>query len=107
VGSFYLIALVLKQNSFAAATIKVEADQTLVTTGVYAVVRHPMYAAALPLFFSIPLALGSYWALPVAAAMVPALMWRLLDEERYLARNLPGYDTYRQKTPYRLIPLVW
>jgi protein-S-isoprenylcysteine O-methyltransferase Ste14 len=106
-ASFYLIGLVLRQNSFAAATIRVEAGQTLVTTGAYAIVRHPMYAAALPLFFFTPLALGSYWGLLIAVAMVPALMWRLLDEEKYLVRNLPGYEAYREKTPYRLIPLIW
>jgi protein-S-isoprenylcysteine O-methyltransferase Ste14 len=106
-ASFYLIALVLRQNSFAAATIRVEADQKLVTTGAYAIVRHPMYAAALPLFIFTPLALGSYWGLLVSVAMAPALMWRLLDEENYLVRHLPGYDAYRQKTPYRLIPRVW
>lgn len=106
-ASFYLIVLVLRQNSFAAATIRVEAEQKLMTTGAYAMVRHPMYAAALPLFFCIPLALGSYWGLLVAVAMVPALMWRLVDEESYLVRNLPGYAAYRQKTRYRLIPWVW
>jgi protein-S-isoprenylcysteine O-methyltransferase Ste14 len=106
-ASFYLIVLVLRQNSFAAATIRVEAEQKLMTTGTYAMVRHPMYAAALPLFFCIPIALGSYWGLLVAVAMIPALMWRLLDEERYLVRNLPGYDAYRQKTRYRLIPRIW
>ena len=106
-ASFYLIALVLRQNSFAAATIRVEANQKVVTTGAYAIVRHPMYAAALPLFFFTPLALGSYWGLLIAVAMVPALMWRLLDEEKYLVRNLPGYDDYRRTTPYRLIPLIW
>lgn len=105
--SFYLIAAVLRQNTFAAATIQVEKDQKLVTTGAYAIVRHPMYAAALPMFIFTPLALGSYWGLLVAAAMLPALMWRLLDEEKYLVRNLPGYDNYRRSTPYRLIPLVW
>jgi protein-S-isoprenylcysteine O-methyltransferase Ste14 len=66
-----------------------------------------MYAAALPLFFFTPLALGSYWGLLIALAMVPALMWRLLDEEKYLVRNLPGYEAYREKTPCRLIPLIW
>jgi protein-S-isoprenylcysteine O-methyltransferase Ste14 len=77
------------------------------TTGAYAMVRHPMYAAALPLFFCIPLALGSCWGLLVAAAMIPALMWRLLDEENYLVRHLSGYAAYRQQTRYRLIPWVW
>jgi protein-S-isoprenylcysteine O-methyltransferase Ste14 len=106
-ASFYLIARVLAQNSFAAATIQVEAGQTLVSTGAYAVVRHPMYAAALPMFICTPLALGSYWGLLIALAIIPALAWRLLDEERYLVRHLPGYEAYRTATPYRLIPFVW
>ena len=105
--SFFLIALVLRQNSYAASTIQVEAQQPVVSTGAYALVRHPMYAAALPMFVATPLALGSYWGLLVIIAMMPALIWRLLDEERYLARNLPGYAEYCARTRYRLIPLVW
>lgn len=105
--SFFLIALVLKQNSYAASTIRVEAHQPVVSTGAYALVRHPMYAAALPMFIFTPLALGSYWGLLVIIAMMPALIWRLLDEERFLARNLPGYTDYCARTRYRLIPFVW
>jgi protein-S-isoprenylcysteine O-methyltransferase Ste14 len=105
--SFVLIALVLQQNSFAAATVRVETGQTVVSTGAYGIVRHPMYAAALPMFVFTPLALGSYWGLLVAAVMLPGLMWRLLDEERVLKRDLPGYADYCAKTRYRLLPGVW
>jgi protein-S-isoprenylcysteine O-methyltransferase Ste14 len=106
-ASFFLIVVVLRQNSFAAATIRVEREQKLVTTGAYGLVRHPMYAAAVPLFLFTPLALGSYWGLLVALAMLPALMWRLIDEERVLRRELPGYADYCAHTPYRLLPGVW
>jgi protein-S-isoprenylcysteine O-methyltransferase Ste14 len=105
--SFFLIALVLRQNSYAASTIQVETQQPVISTGAYALVRHPMYAAALPMFIFTPLALGSYWGLLVVVVMTPALIWRLLDEEHYLARNLPGYTAYCARTRTRLIPFVW
>src|ERR1051325_5080825 len=84
IASFFTIALVLRQNSYAASTIQVEARQPVVSTGAYAHMRHPMYAAALPMFIATPLALGSYWGLLVIIAMLPALAWRLLYEERFL-----------------------
>ena len=105
--SFFLVTLVLRQNSFAAATIRVEAGQPVISTGAYALVRHPMYAAALPMFVCMPLALGSYWGLLVVLAILPALIWRLLDEERYLKINLPGYAGYCRRVRYRLIPSLW
>jgi protein-S-isoprenylcysteine O-methyltransferase Ste14 len=107
VVSFFLIALVLRQNSYAASTIRVEPHQPVISTGVYAHVRHPMYAVALPMFIATPLALGSYWGLLVIVAMLPALTWRLLDEERFLTRNLPGYAVYCRKVRYRLVPFIW
>jgi protein-S-isoprenylcysteine O-methyltransferase Ste14 len=100
-------ALVLKQNSYAAATIRVEAEQPVVSTGLYAIVRHPMYSAALLIVVFTPLALGSYWTLLLVIPLIGALAWRLLDEERFLVRNLPGYARYRQRTRYRLVPGVW
>lgn len=105
--SFFLVTLVLRQNSFAAATIRVEANQPVISTGAYAVVRHPMYAAALPMFVFIPLALDSYWGLLIVVAILPALIWRLLDEERFLKINLPGYADYCRHVRFRLIPLLW
>jgi protein-S-isoprenylcysteine O-methyltransferase Ste14 len=106
-ASFWLVTLVLRLNSYAAATIRTEAGQPVISTGAYAWVRHPMYAAALPMFGFMPLALGSYWGLLVAVATLPALIWRLLDEERYLKIHLPGYADYCRKVRYRLIPYLW
>jgi protein-S-isoprenylcysteine O-methyltransferase Ste14 len=106
-ASFLAIFRVLRQNSYAAATIQVEANQPVVSTGAYAIVRHPMYAGALPMFVFTPLALGSYWALPVLVPMISALVWRLLDEERYLKEHLPGYSEYCRQVRRRLIPGLW
>jgi len=105
--SFAIFFIVLKQNSYAASTIRVEADQPVVSTGLYAIVRHPLYSGALLLLLVTPLALGSYWILLVAFGLIPVLLWRLLDEERFLKQNLPGYADYCRVTPYRLIPLIW
>lgn len=107
VVSFIGFWIVMKQNSYAASTITVEANQPVISTGLYGVVRHPMYAVALLLMFSIPLALGSYWSLLVFALILPALIWRLLDEERFLNANLLGYADYCRRVRYRLIPGVW
>jgi protein-S-isoprenylcysteine O-methyltransferase Ste14 len=104
---FYLIARVYRENSFTAATIEVMQDQTVISTGPYAVVRHPMYASSLLYLLGTPLALGSYWGFVPAAAMIPLLVCRLLDEERLLARNLPGYTDYQQRVRRRLLPFVW
>ena len=99
--------LVLRENSFAAGTIKVEAQQRVISSGPYRFVRHPMYAGATLLFIATALALGSLWALPVAGAVCATMIARLLDEERFLSANLPGYDDYCRNVRYRLIPLVW
>jgi protein-S-isoprenylcysteine O-methyltransferase Ste14 len=101
------IFLVFRENSFASATIEAAADHRVISTGPYAWVRHPMYSAALILLAGIPIALGSWWALLDVVAIVPALVWRLLDEEKFLARTLPGYIEYRRRVRYRLSPLIW
>jgi protein-S-isoprenylcysteine O-methyltransferase Ste14 len=101
------IFFVFKENTFTSATIQLAPDQKVVSTGPYALVRHPMYAGALVMFLGIPIALGSWWGLLVLVAMIPALIWRLLDEEKFLSRNLPGYVEYQKKVRYRLIPLLW
>ncbi|HTO79917.1 MAG TPA: isoprenylcysteine carboxylmethyltransferase family protein, partial [Methylocystis sp.] len=82
--------LVLRANPWAASTIDVAKGQTVVSSGPYALVRHPMYAGALPMLCGIPLALGSWWGIVPLALIFPALLWRLLDEENFLERNLPG-----------------
>src|SRR5665213_2150786 len=104
---FVLIFFVYRQNSFAAATIELAAEQKVISTGLYALVRHPMYAGAFFLLVGIPLSLGSFWGLLVLAVMMPALMWRLFEEETFLEKNLPGYSEYRSKVRYRLVPFVW
>jgi protein-S-isoprenylcysteine O-methyltransferase Ste14 len=104
---FYFIFLVYRENTFTAATIEVAAGQKVIATGPYAVVRHPMYASGALYTLGTPLALGSYWGFLALAAMTPFLLWRLLDEERILTRDLPGYAEYRQRVRHRLVPRVW
>jgi protein-S-isoprenylcysteine O-methyltransferase Ste14 len=101
------IFFVFKENSFTSATIELAPDQKVISTGPYARVRHPMYAGALVMLAGIPIALGSWWGLLVLVATMPALIWRLLDEEKFLARNLPGYLEYQEKVRYRLVPHLW
>src|SRR4030095_11801600 len=84
-------------NTFTSATIEVASNQKVISTGPYAVARHPMYAGGLLYLLGMPLAPGSYWGLLVFLAVLPALMWRLLDEEKFLAKNLPGYLEYRAR----------
>jgi protein-S-isoprenylcysteine O-methyltransferase Ste14 len=105
--SFVLFFAVLKQNSYAASTVTVEVDQPVVSTGLYGLVRHPMYAGALLLILVTPLALGSYWGLLASAAALLALIWRLLHEQRILRRDLQGYANYRMQVRYRLVPGIW
>jgi protein-S-isoprenylcysteine O-methyltransferase Ste14 len=104
---FYFIFVAYRENTFTAATIEVAADQKVITTGPYAVVRHPMYASGSLYVLGTPLALGSYWGFLALAATAPFLLWRLLDEERILTRDLPGYAEYRQRVRHRLVPKVW
>jgi protein-S-isoprenylcysteine O-methyltransferase Ste14 len=106
VGNF-AIFLVFRENSFAAATVKVDPDQKVISTGPYALVRHPMYTGGLLMFVCIPPALGSWWALLIDLLLIPALLWRLIDEERLLMKELPGYSAYQSKVKYRLVPFIW
>lgn len=105
--SFYVVFLVYRENPFSSATIEIADDQKVISTGPYRFVRHPMYAGGLLLFIGTPLALGSYWGLLAFAVTLPALIWRLLDEERFLAKRLPGYVEYCAKVRWRLIPGVF
>jgi protein-S-isoprenylcysteine O-methyltransferase Ste14 len=107
VVSFYIMFIVLRENPFASATIEIAEDQKVISTGLYAFVRHPMYAGGSLLFIGTPLALGSYWGLLTSAIVLPALIWRLLDEEKFLVENLPGYSYYCAKVRWRLIPGVF
>jgi protein-S-isoprenylcysteine O-methyltransferase Ste14 len=107
IAGLYLYFLVLKENTFASTTIEITTDQKVITTGPYSLVRHPMYLGALIMLFGTPLALGSWWGLIVLVLYVFALVTRIRDEEKFLSKNLQGYDEYRQKVRYRLIPLLW
>ena len=104
---FYFIFLVYRENSYTSATIEIAADQKVVDTGPYKFVRHPMYASALVYLFGTPLALASYWGLAAFAAIIPVLMWRIIDEESMLKKDLPGYTYYQQRVRYRLLPGIW
>jgi protein-S-isoprenylcysteine O-methyltransferase Ste14 len=104
---FYFIFLVYRENTYTSATIEIAADQHVVKTGPYALVRHPMYASASLYLLGTPLALGSYWGLIAFAATMPFLVWRLFDEEKILARDLPGYTEYQLQVRHRLVPKIW
>jgi len=106
-GCYLLFIPVFKANRFAASVIQVETGQTVIKQGPYRIVRHPMYLVSLAVWFWIPLALGSFVALPVAALIAPVIILRLLNEEKFLQRELPGYAEYCRHTRHRLIPWVW
>jgi protein-S-isoprenylcysteine O-methyltransferase Ste14 len=99
--------LVIIQNSYAAANITVETDQKVVSTGLYGLVRHPMYVGMLIFLAGTPLALGSYWGLLVLILGVIVFAFRILDEEKMLEEELSGYIDYTREVQYRLVPLVW
>jgi protein-S-isoprenylcysteine O-methyltransferase Ste14 len=87
---FLFTFFVFRENSYGASTIQIAEGQTVISTGPYALVRHPIYAAALVMLVGVPLALGSWWGLFALLLILPVLIWRLLDEERFLRQNLPG-----------------
>ncbi len=104
----YMITFwVLTVNSFLSRTVEVEAEQKVVSTGPYAIVRHPMYFGVALLYIASPLALGSYWAILPALMIIPLLGARIRNEEEVLLRELAGYAEYRQKVKYRLVPGIW
>ena len=105
--SYLCFLWVFRENSYGASTIQIAADQHVSATGPYAIIRHPMYAGALVMLAGIPLALGSWWGLCFFVLTLPILVWRLLDEERFLHTHLPGYTAYTQKVRDRLMPWVW
>ncbi len=107
VAGWTVIFFVFKENAFASATIELAADQKVISTGPYAVVRHPMYSGALIYLLAMPIALGSWWGLVVIILMLPALIWRIFDEEKFLAKNLPGYGDYCKRVRCRLVPFIW
>lgn len=105
---WYLVMfLVLRENTFGAATVQIAEGQRVISTGPYAIVRHPMYSGGLLSFIGAPLALGSWWGLFAVLIALPALIWRLVDEEKLLRGSLPGYTEYAERVRYRLIPGVF
>ena len=106
-AGFLAVLRVFRENTYGASTIQVAEGQTVISTGPYAMVRHPMYSASLILMAGIPIALGSWWGLLVLIPGTAVLIWRLIDEERFLKRNLPGYAQYTEKVRHRLVPFVW
>ena len=105
--SYVLYAEVMRENAYLSRTIRVEEGQKVVDTGLYGIVRHPMYAVTILLFLMMPLVLGSWYAL-IAFAFYPVIIIvRLKDEEDLLTRELPGYEAYKQKVKYRIIPFIW
>lgn len=104
---FLIVFFVFRENSFTSATIEIAGDQTVVSTGPYAYVRHPMYSGALLMLLFTPFALGSFWDLLPVAFMFIVIIWRLLNEEKFLSKNLPGYTDFCLKTRFRLVPMIW
>lgn len=105
--AYVLYAEVMRENAYLSRTVKVEEGQTVVDTGMYGIVRHPMYGVTILLFLMIPLVMGSWYGV-IAFAFYPAvIVVRLTDEEELLTRELPGYAEYKQKVKYRIIPYIW
>lgn len=104
---FLIVFLVFKENTFTSATIEIAHKQKVISTGFYALVRHPMYLGAVILSVGMILALGSWWNILPCLLMLPALIWRLLEEEIFLVKYLPGYRDYQKKIKYHLAPFIW
>ena len=105
--SYILYAEVMRENEWLSRTIEVSAGQKVVSTGLYGIVRHPMYTATLLLFLTMPLILGSWWALAIFVLYVPMIVVRIIDEERLLHQELDGYINYCRRIRWRLLPFIW
>ena len=106
-AGYGLYAEVMRENAYLSRTVKVEEGQTVVSTGLYGIIRHPMYTASILMFLAIPLVMGSWYAM-IPFAFYPALMVvRVLEEEKLLTAELAGYEEYKTKVKYRLIPFIW
>ena len=101
------VFFVFKENTFTSGIIEVANEQKVISSGPYALVRHPMYVGGLVMLLGVPFALGSYWGLLATIPIYIVIVWRLLDEEKFLAKNLAGYLEYKKKVTYRLIPFFW
>jgi len=106
-AAYVLYAEVLRENTYLSRTIRVQEGQKVIDTGLYGIVRHPMYSATLLLFLSMPLVLGSLWSFLVFLSYPAIIAGRIRGEEELLKKELPGYEAYTKKVKYRLLPLVW
>ena len=106
-ASYALYAEVMRENAYLSRTIRVEENQQIVDTGLYGIVRHPMYATTIWLFLSIPVVLGSWWSLLCFLPYVAIIAVRIIDEEKLLDSELVGYAEYKKKVKYRLVPFIW
>ncbi|HNY34069.1 MAG TPA: isoprenylcysteine carboxylmethyltransferase family protein [Methanothrix soehngenii] len=104
---YLLVLWVFKENSYACRTIEVVVGQRVITSGPYAIIRHPMYLGVLLMYLLTPIALGSLWAVPIFSLFIPLLVWRIIEEEKILLRDLPGYAEYCRERRYRLLPHIW
>lgn len=104
---YALVFLVFRENPFASRVVEVEQGQSVISTGPYALVRHPMYLGTSIMWLATPIALGSFWALPIFLILPVVLVYRIMNEEEVLLRELPGYREYTRKVKYRLIPGIW
>lgn len=105
--SYALYAEVMRENIYLSRTIEVQENQKVIDTGLYGIIRHPMYAVTIWLFLSIPVVLGSWWALLCMAPYPFLIAIRILNEEKVLENNLSGYKEYKAKVKYRLVPFIW
>ena len=105
--SYAMYAEVLRENAYLSRTIEVQEGQKVVDTGLYGIVRHPMYSATLILFLSMPLVLGSVISFVITLAYIPIIVKRIRNEEKVLGKDLPGYEEYMGKVKYRLVPFIW
>lgn len=103
----FINLVVFRENSYGGSTIEIVEGQKVISTGLYARVRHPMYVGVIVMIIGVPLALDSWWGLAVLALTIPVLIVRILDEEKFLSHDLPGYREYTQKVRYRLVPYLW
>jgi len=102
-----IVFLVFRENRYAARTVTVDEEQKVISSGPYAIIRHPMYVGMLLMYVFSPLALGSYWAVLPALILIPIIVARIVNEEKVLEQDLAGYTDYMQKTRYCLLPGIW
>lgn len=105
--SYALYAEVMRENAYLSRTVEVQKGQKVIDTGLYGIIRHPMYAVTLWLFISIPIVLGSFWSLICFLPYIPLFVIRIKNEEKVLENGLEGYTEYKKRVRYRLIPFVW